>query len=526
MTDPPPVIVWFRQDLRLTDNPALAAALERHARIVPLFVLDDYAAGQWRAGGAPRWWLHHSLVALAGDLVQRGARLLLRRGRVEQVIPEVVRATGAGSVHAMRCVEPWARHQEAGVDHALRSLSSNLILHQSATLFDPEAIRTRSNHPYTVYTPFAWACHAAALLPEPQPAPRNIPGVAGASDRLDDWHLLPTHPDWAGGLRRAWEPGEAGARRRLDDFLHNHGGHYVTDRDRPDRDGTSRLSPHLHFGEISPATVWHAIRDHIAHAPSRDKLIAELLWREFAAHLLWHFPTMPEQPLRASFAAMPWRHDPASLRAWQRGRTGIPIVDAGMRQLWHTGWMHNRVRMIAASFLTKHLLLPWQEGAAWFWDTLVDADLANNSAGWQWVAGSGADAAPYFRVFNPVLQGRTFDPDAAYVHAWVPELRGLDPKHAHAPWEAPALLLQAAGVALGATYPSPIVGLDEGRRRALAAYNALPRQGSLPSACQQSAGSHAPEPGADRHSRQRLQRAPSPAQRRRDQFPRRTRPDR
>jgi deoxyribodipyrimidine photo-lyase len=301
----------------------------------------------------------------------------------------------------------------------------------------------------------------------PTPAPARIPGVAGvASDRLEDWGLLPTAPDWAGGLRNAWSPGEAGAQARLAAFAAAALDRYKAERDMPGMDGTSRLSPHLAWGEIAPRQLWHA-------GAGYEKFRDEVLWREFAANLLWQHPGLPEAPLRAQFAAMPWRSDAAGLRAWQRGQTGVPIVDAGMRQLWQTGWMHNRVRMVVASFLVKHLLIPWQDGEAWFWDTLVDADLAQNAASWQWVAGCGADAAPYFRVFNPVLQGRKFDPDGAYVRRFVPELAALPDAAIHAPWEAAPLLLAGAGVRLGATYPHPIVDLPMGRDRALAAFAAL-----------------------------------------------------
>ncbi len=301
--------------------------------------------------------------------------------------------------------------------------------------------------------------------------------------RSNSWGLLPTRPDWAGGLRATWSatgpgdaPGEAGAQRRLRRFADAVLDAYDASRNSPGMDGTSMLSPRLHWGEVSPAQAWHAAD--AARPGSRGTQVwtDELLWREFSAHLLWQHPTMPEAPLRGEFAAMAWRRDPAALRAWQRGRTGVPIVDAGMRQLWRTGWMHNRVRMIVASFLVKHLLQPWQDGAAWFWDTLVDADLASNSAQWQWVAGSGADAAPFFRVFNPVLQGRKFDPDGTYVRAYVPELGRLPAPLIHAPWEASAPKLAEAGISLGRTYPPPIVDLGAGRARALAAFRALPRR--------------------------------------------------
>ena len=460
-----PVLLWLRRELRLADNPALEAALATGRPVVPLFVLDEDSPGAWAPGGASRWWLHHSLAALAVDLAARGARLVLRRGRFEEVIPRLAAETGAAEVHAGIPTEPWARNACRRVIAALGPVK--LHCHMTALLHHPDRLRTQAGGPYGVFSPFARAFRASGPVPMPSPAPGTIPAVPDvASDDLDTWKLLPRAPDWAGGLRAAWVPGEAGAQARLGAFVAERIGQYRGGRDVPGVDSTSRLSPYFAFGELSPRQVWHA-------GAACEKFRDEVLWREFAAHLLWHHPALPEAPLRGEFAAMPWRDDPAGLRAWQQGRTGVPIVDAGMRQLWQTGWMHNRVRMIVASFLVKHLLVPWQAGEAWFWDTLVDADLAQNAASWQWVAGCGADAAPYFRVFNPVLQGRKFDPDGAYVRRFVPELARLPESVIHAPWEAPALVLQAAGVRLGATYPAPIVDLAAGRDRALQAFAGL-----------------------------------------------------
>jgi deoxyribodipyrimidine photo-lyase len=326
---------------------------------------------------------------------------------------------------------------------------------RTATLFNPDSIRTKAGGPYGVYTPFANACLALGGPKPPAAAPEAIRGSAVDSDALADWGLLPSSPDWAGGLRETWTPGEGGAMKRAEGFLADGLAGYADTRDRPADGGTSMLSPHLRFGEISAAQLWH-----LAHGrpdgKGRQVFIRELLWREFCANLLWHNPGLPETPLKPGFAAMPWRDDKPGLVAWQRGRTGVP--------------MHNRVRMIVASFLVKHLMLPWQDGEAWFWDTLVDADLGSNAGNWQWVAGCGADAAPYFRIFNPVLQGLKFDPQGAYVRRYVPELARLDPRHIHAPWDAPRDALGRAGVALGVTYPRPVVDLAEGRARALDAY--------------------------------------------------------
>lgn len=460
-----PVILWFRNDLRLADHAALRAALDTGRPVLPVYVLDDEAAGPWALGGAARWWLHHSLTALAGSLHARGAPLVLRRGRAERIIPVLAAEMGESEIFTGGSAEPWAR----AVDRAIAGTLGPGRLRRMRTtmLFNPDSIRTKAGGPFSVYTPFSNACLDAGEPPPLLPAPGHIPAPeAPWSDRLDDWALLPARPDWAGGLRATWTPGEAGALDRLSRFMRAGLADYAEQRDWVAMEGTSLLSPHLRFGEIAAERLWHATREASA-GPGADKFIREVLWREFAIHLLWHHPTMPDRPLRTAFAAMPWRDDPTALRAWRTGHTGIPIVDAGMRQLWQTGWMHNRVRMIVASFLVKHLLLPWQAGEAWFWDTLVDADLANNAAGWQWVAGCGADAAPYFRVFNPVLQGRKFDPDGAYVRRFVPELRTLATRFLHAPWEAPAQALA------GIRYAKPIVDLGAGRTRALAAFAAV-----------------------------------------------------
>ncbi len=456
-----PVLLWFRDDLRLADHAALHAAMATGAPVLPVYVLDD--APPWAMGGAARWWLHHSLTALGRDLAARGAPLVLRRGPAVATIQRLMAETGASAVYTGGMPDPKAR----AVDRAL--VETGVALHRlrTFTLFGPTEIRTGAGGPYSVYTPFANACLGRKPR-APLPAPTRIIAAAPPrSDRLADWALLPRAPDWAGGLRAMWTPGEDGARERLDRFLASAVEAYPTGRDRPDRVGTSMLSPHLRFGEISAATVWHRV------GTAHTAFIKELLWREFSAHQLWHNPSLPDTPAKPMFAAMPWHDDPAGLAAWQRGQTGIPIVDAGMRQLWHTGWMHNRVRMIVASFLIKHLMIDWRHGERWFWDTLVDADLAANAANWQWVAGSGADAAPYFRIFNPVTQGRKFDPDGHYTRHFVPELVRLDARAIHAPWEASAGALAAAGIVLGKNYPAPLVDLGFGRQRALAAFAAL-----------------------------------------------------
>jgi deoxyribodipyrimidine photo-lyase len=479
-----PALLWFRQDLRLADNPALAAAADRP--LLPVYVLDDAAAGRWAPGGAARWWLHHSLAALAEALAARGVPLLLARGRAEIVIPALADAIGAGEVLAGRLYEPWARERDARVAEALQAGGRSLRLVTSTLLREPPTVMSGSGKPYTVYGPFAKSMASRGEPEPPLPAPDRLRSAEGApeGDELADWHLLPQPPipDWAAEFGTVWTPGEAGAETRLARFLAGPVRDYAVNRNLPGTEGSSGLSPHLRWGEVSPRQVWHAVREAIpGDVEGAWPFLSEILWREFSYHLLWHRPEMPEVALRERFAPFPFAPDDALLHAWQRGRTGIPVVDAGMRQLWRHGWMHNRVRMIAASLLVKQLLQPWQAGSAWFWDTLVDADLASNSASWQWIAGSGTDAAPYFRVFNPVLQGEKFDPEGSYVRRFVPELAKLPDRWLHHPWEAPEAVLRQAGIALGRDYPAPVVLPEEGRRRALDAFARL-RAGQEPAA--------------------------------------------
>ena len=469
MPGPQSALLWFTRDLRVDDHPALHAAIASGRPLVACYIHDDTAGGPWAMGAASRWWLHFSLLSLQAALRDLGVTLVLRRGDSVEAILQLARETNAAELHVGQPNEPAARAALDTLTTALAAEGCTTHRHWTTLLFDPDRLRTKTGGLYSVFTPFSKACLAQGIHADLLPAPTTILAAPPPpSDHLDDWALLPTHPDWAGGMRETWIPGQAEAHRRLHDWsaaaLHS----YAADRNTPGIDGVSRLSPHLHWGEISPRTVWQLA----AATPSKgaQSFLNELLWREFCAHLLWHHPSLPDQPLRPAFNAMQWRNDPAELHAWQHGRTGIPIVDAGMRQLWHIGWQHNRVRLITASFMVKHLLIDWRLGEAWFWDCLVDADLGSNSASWQWVAGSGADAAPYFRIFNPWLQGQKFDPQGAYVKRWLPELAGLDPEHIHAPWDAPPSVLQAAGIVLGTTYPHPIVDLLEGRNRALAAF--------------------------------------------------------
>ena len=448
--------------------------------VLPVYILDDAGEGRWPMGGASRWWLHHSLAALDASLRERGSRLVIARGESGAVLAQLVAQTKADAVYWNRRYEPAVIARDAAIKTQLAAVGVEAKSFNGAVLHEPHTVKNKSGNPFQVFTPYWKHCLTLDVA-----APVKLPAGAlaapakwPASLALAELALLPTIK-WDAGFTAMWQPGEDGAAKRLKKFVSGAMGGYADDRNLPDRDGTSALSPHLHFGEISPRQVWAAVKALSAESgvfpPSRGAqvFLSEVGWREFAHHLLFHFPHTAEAPLRAEFAAFPWRKDAAQLKAWQRGQTGYPIVDAGMRQLWTTGWMHNRVRMIVASFLVKHLRLSWQDGAAWFWDTLVDADLAANTLGWQWSAGCGADAAPYFRIFNPILQGPKFDVNGDYVRRWVPELAKLPTELIHAPWEAAPLELRAAGVVLGQTYPKPIVDHAEARAGALAALESI-----------------------------------------------------
>ncbi len=478
-----PILVWLRDDLRLADNPAVAAACRSGEPVVLLHVHDEESPEIRRLGGAARWWLHQSLANLAERLRAMGQTLVLRQGAADRIVPEIARTTRAAPVH-------WNRRYGAAAavdDRIAAALTAAGIGYRSFDanlLHPPGSILTAGRAAYTVFTPFWRALQRMGQPATPLPAPAHIPaGVTVPSDDLDALRLLPSGHDWTAKLRSAWQPGEPAALEALADFLARLED-YGAARDRPAAAATSRLSPHLRFGEISARQVWHAIASQ-PPTPAGEKFLSELAWREFAWHLLAEHPDLATRNLKPGFDLFPWAEASGDLiRAWQRGRTGYPIVDAGMRALWETGWMHNRVRMIAASFLVKHLLTDWRIGEAWFWDTLVDADPANNPFNWQWVAGCGADAQPFFRIFNPVLQGEKFDPRGRYVRRWLPELAGLPDRWVHRPWEAEPLALAAAGIALDRTYPRPILDHGAARQRALAAFAGLrvARGGSAPPA--------------------------------------------
>ena len=472
-----PCLVWFRGDLRLSDHPALHAASTTGRPVICLYVFDDTdkSNGGRRIGGAARWWLAQSLRALEKRLGSAGVPLLLRKGQAARIITEIAREAGASDVFWNRIAHAPHQAIEAEIVSVLPDLGINAHPFADDLLAEPATVRTKEGRGLRVFTPFWRRVQGMGAPPDPLPAPRHWrAGLSLDGETIESLKLEPTQPDWAGGLRESWVPGENAAQKRLQRFLKEGLSGYASDRDRPDRDGTSGLSPHLRFGEISPRQVWHAAQFAAAERPAlsgdADKFLSELGWREFCRHLLFDVPDLATRGLQPSFDAFPWRRDEVALAAWQRGQTGYPIVDAGMRELWHTGVMHNRVRMVVASFLVKHLLIDWREGEQWFWDTLVDADAGSNPANWQWVAGCGADAAPHFFIFNPVLQGKKFDPNGSYVSRWVPEVAQLPKGLIHQPWEATPLELAGAGITLGKTYPHPIVDHRKARERALKAY--------------------------------------------------------
>lgn len=458
-----PVILWLRRDLRLADQPALAAAVESGAPVIPVFILDDETPKHRKMGGASRWWLHHSLASLDADLREIGSRLILRAGKCDNVLAALAKKTGASAIHCIRHYEPWWRNAEKAVAKALPE-GCELVCHDGNYLLPPGSVTTGSGGQYKIYTPFMRALWQHMPPHEPLPVPIRItaPDTWPESEKLSDWNLLPTKPDWAGGMKEMWSPGEAGARARLETFA-DKAKFYDENRNLPSVAGSSFLSPHLHFGEISPATCWHAT---MKAGGSVDVFLKELVWRDYAQNVICQFPEYGSKNARDAFDKLRWRSGDeakADLGAWQQGRTGYPIVDAGMRQLWATGWMHNRVRMIAASFLIKHLLIDWREGEQWFWDTLVDADYGSNAVNWQWTAGTGVDSNMFVRIMAPLSQSEKFDA-ARYIREWVPELADLGEPHIHDPEEHG---VRPKG------YPAKIIGHKDARERALAAHEAV-----------------------------------------------------
>ena len=478
-----PSILWFRLDLRFADNPALQAAIERGGPVIPVFIHAPDEEAPWTPGGASLWWLHQSLAALAVNLHAAGSTLILRQGPSLAALLKLVKETGAGAVFWNRRYEPAVIQRDKIIQEKLSAAGLDARSFNGALLNEPWTVQNQSGKPYKVFTAFWRHCLNKPAPTAPLPPPRVIPSPKKWPGTLPlDSLGLEANVKNPESIKAAWQPGETGAQAQLRRFIREGLANYSEERNRPDKRGTSRLSPHLHFGEITPRQIWHAVRQHAqAHRIPEtiwraSQFITELGWREFSHHLLYHFPHTTTEPLRPEFGDFPWRKEEGWLKAWQEGRTGYPIVDAGMRELLATGWMHNRVRMIVASFLVKDLLLSWQEGAVWFWDKLVDADLAQNTLGWQWAAGCGADAAPYFRVFNPVHQGEKFDPSGGYVRRWCPELARLPDRWLHQPWKAPPDVLANADVELGRTYPRPIINHDIARKIALEAFSKISRR--------------------------------------------------
>lgn len=464
-------IFWFRKDLRLDDNPALRAAVEENEAVIPVYLHVPDDDGKWGEGAATRVWLHESLKSLSAELDSIDSRLVLREGSELELLQNLVAETNASHIYWNRLYEPETISRDKAIKESLHEQGLEVRSFNGSLLYEPWEVKNKQGTPYKVYTPFWRALESRGMPSQPLPRETEIPGPDQwpASVSVEDLGLLPSIP-WHKSIIEAWQPGEKGAKARLEAFLESAVEKYDKRRDLPGQPGTSRLSPHLHFGEISPRRIFH---ETASRADKVTPYLKQIVWREFAHHLLYHFPETTEQNLNRKFDAFPWRESKEQLQAWQKGQTGFPIVDAGMRELWHTGWMHNRVRMIVGSFLVKDLMIHWHEGARWFWDTLVDADLANNTMGWQWIAGSGADAAPYFRVFNPMTQGEKFDGEGDYIRQWVPELGDLPNKYLNQPWQAPDDVLEQAGLRLGKNYPRPVVDHAEARVRALDAYQSI-----------------------------------------------------
>lgn len=472
-------IVWFRQDLRLEDNSALQAAIERGEPILPVFIWAPQEEGDWEKGEAAKWWLHHALADLEAQLAERGLRLVILDARETSSMQELLGLAKRMKVDAVywnRRFEPAVAIRDASIQRDLLAAGIAAESQNSCLLIASEKISNKSGKPFQVFTPM-WKHYQSLEIPDPakvEISAAKAPDRWPRSTKLDSLGLLPTRT-WDAGFHKFWgAPSRKTALKQVRSFIKSGAIEYPTLRDIPSEDGTTRISPYLHLGQLGAREVWKMFAKASSRSPVIESgIMRQIIWREFAHHLLHHFPHTPLEPLRPDYALFPWDDDPLMLRRWQRGETGYPIVDAGMRQLWETGWMHNRVRMIVGSFLVKHLLQHWVEGARWFWDTLVDADLANNTMGWQWIGGCGADAAPYFRIFNPITQGERFDPKGHYVARYLPELKNLPAKYIHRPWDLGELDLAGMGVVLGKDYPEPIIEHRTGRERALAAFQKL-----------------------------------------------------
>lgn len=471
----PVVILWFRRDLRLNDHTPLIKALkhakETGAKILPLYIWDTLSPKTIKLGSASKWWLHYSLIDLQESLKKRSSDLILRSGPAVDVIRELTNEVNVKAIYFHHSVLPGENEIENDLATLCEEKSIDYKRFKGELLFHPSKIKTGSNTPYKVFTPFWRACLQQDLPSKPLAVPKQIPNPNHwpSSENLESWSLLPTNPNWAKGVEERWHPGESNVSKVVNNFISHAMADYKKMRDYPSITGTSKISSYLAFGNISIRGLWHTVDG----KEGADFYQRELGWREFCYHLLFHWPEIVEQPFQEKFKTFTWEDNPELLKAWQEGKTGFPIIDAAMRQLWQTGWMHNRLRMIVGSFLVKNLRQHWHHGADWFWDTLLDADLANNTGGWQWVAGTGADAAPYFRIFNPVTQSEKFDKEGEFICEFIPELKELPVKYIHNPSEAPKEILDQAGVILGKTYPKAIVNLKESRQKALDAYTKL-----------------------------------------------------
>lgn len=465
-------LYWFRNDLRLSDNSAWKLAVDSGSEVFPLFIHSELEDGEWAIGDASKWWLHHALADLEQQLDAKGLKLILRQGKPQQVLQELINELEITHIYWNKRYIPHQFEVDDRLHTELVKTGIEVEVANSSLLAEPWDVSSGSGQPYRVYTPFLKAFpgqeNQSPVDSEGMPV---VPGNWPTSLTLGDLELLPK-VEWDAGFKTFWNPTRAGAIERLHQFSEKAMASYKARRDFPGEDGTSRLSPYLHWGQIGPREIV-ALINTMPDSKGKETFFREVVWREFAYHVLFHNPHTPTQPLQPAYAEFPWRESEADLQAWREGKTGYPIVDAGMRQLWQTGWMHNRVRMVVASLLVKHLLLPWQEGAKWFWDTLVDADLASNTLGWQWAGGCGADAAPYFRVFNPILQGKKFDPDGDYIREYVPELAAVPNQFLHEPWEMPASMQEYLKTIIGEHYPAPIIEHGFGRDRALAALQDL-----------------------------------------------------